>query len=129
MAKDGHAREVGGGRVYLVVEADVLIARDLYEILTERDDGAEVHLARGGAEAAAIAGALPRLSAAFVGLPGSEVAASGLADAVWARGGALVTLDGAARAIRFGPGPGRVTVPRPYTDRDVARVLERLSLD
>lgn len=113
--------------VFLVVEPDLLIARDLEEGLCGAVPGAVVRLARGAEEAMQLLAGMDRLAAAFLRLSREEITSGDLAREVQARGGGVVILD--APIDGTDEGEGWVYTGRPFGMDAVPRALRRLGLD
>lgn len=116
------------GNVFLVVEPDPTVARDLEESLRALDPGATVRLAVAGAQAREALGQLDRLTAAFLRLPHEELRSAEIPAAVEARGGRVVVLDVRPAGTVEGRGPGWVYTGRPFGEGAVSRALGQLGL-
>lgn len=116
------------GSIFLVVEPDPTVARDLAETLGGLEPEASVRLAAGPREALAALDDLGRVSVAFLRLPAVEMRSAEIPDRVTACGGRVVVLD--VRPDEPLP-PEReewVYTGRPFGVDAVARALARLEV-
>lgn len=116
------------GSIFLVVEPDPTVARDLAETLGGLDPEASVRLAAGPTEARAALDDLGRVTVAFLRLPAVEMRSAEIPGRVKACGGRVVVLD-----VRPDepPPPEReewVYMGRPFGVDAVARALARLEV-
>jgi len=99
---------------YVVLESNIVIARDVAEALKEQAPGAIVVAADSIGAALDQVGTLPRVTAAFIAAPAQRLLASGLGAAIEARGGRIVLCG--TDALEDGvAAPGWRRLPRPFT--------------
>lgn len=115
------------GIVFLVVEPDLLIARDLDESLRAGVPGAEVCHARGADEASEALDGIDHLAAAFLRLPREALDEGSIPREVEARGGRVVILDAPAAAPPA-TDDDWLYVGRPFGADAIPSVLRRLGM-
>ena len=116
------------GNVFLVVEPDPTVARDLEETLQTLDPDATVWTATATAEAQAVLGGLDRVSAAFLRLPAAEMRSAEIPEAIEARGGRIVVLDVRPADPWAHEREGWLFTGRPFGAGAVANALRRLDI-
>lgn len=114
--------------VFLVIEPDPTVARDLEETLRALDPRAKVWLAVGADEAKVILDRLDRLSAAFLRLPWDELRSAEIPGGVETRGGRVVVLDVRPTGRLGDERRDWVYTGRPFGADAVARALERIGI-
>lgn len=121
------ARSVESRRAFLVVEPDLLIARDLRETLEGLDPGASVVVATSAEEARAALEGLDRITAGLLSLPREALRSGEIPRAVEGRGGRVVVLDAASPPEAGIEDQGRwIHTGRPFATGAIAEALHRV---
>lgn len=121
--------EPGDGKMFLIVESDPTVARDIEESLHAFDPLATVRLAATSSDTHALLPDLDRLTAAFLHLPSAELRTAAIPRAVEERGGGVVVIDARPSELDGDEAQGWVYLGRPFGAGAVARALERLGID
>jgi hypothetical protein len=118
---------LSNGPCFLILERNLVVARDVMEALNDQDPQARIVVVRSLDEALRCTESLGSLTAAFLATPLEQVRDSGLGARVKALGGRVVLFDGRPSEVAAAD-PGWLTISRPFTGEVIQSAARRASL-